>query len=108
MSLPQTKKPLIATDSPLLIATSLSEWLAQTAVERDRKGGTPKIERDIIRDSGLLALSIPTQYGGLGGSWAETLQTVRILARADSSIAHVYAFQHLMLATARLFGSPEQ
>lgn len=108
MSLPQTKKPLIATDSPLLIATSLSEWLAQTAVERDRKGGTPKIERDIIRDSGLLALSIPTQYGGLGGNWAETLQTVRILARADSSIAHVYAFQHLMLATTRLFGSPAQ
>jgi len=108
MSVNQPKKPTVVTDSPILIATSLSEWLAQTAIERDRIGGTPKAERDIIRDSSLLTLSIPTQYGGLGGSWAETLETVRIIARADSSIAHVYAFQHLMLATVRLFGSPEQ
>ncbi len=108
MSVNQPKKPTVVTDSPILIATSLSEWLAQTAIERDRVGGTPKAERDIIRDSSLLTLSIPTQYGGLGGSWAETLETVRIIARADSSLAHVYAFQHLMLATVRLFGSPEQ
>ncbi|AXI02225.1 acyl-CoA dehydrogenase family protein [Aquirhabdus parva] len=108
MSVNQPKKPTVVTDSPILIATSLSEWLAQTVIERDRIGGTPKAERDIIRDSSLLTLSIPTQYGGLGGSWAETLETVRIIARADSSIAHVYAFQHLMLATVRLFGSPEQ
>jgi alkylation response protein AidB-like acyl-CoA dehydrogenase len=108
MPLNTLKKPAVVTDSPILIATSLSEWLGQTAVARDRKGGTPKTERDIIRDSGLLALSIPKEFGGLGGSWAETLETVRIIARADSSIAHVYAFQHLMLATTRLFGSPEQ
>ncbi|MBD4432937.1 monooxygenase, partial [Xanthomonas citri pv. citri] len=28
--------------------------------------------------------------------------------RVDSSIAHVYGFQHLMLATVRLFSRPEQ
>ncbi|WP_266213313.1 hypothetical protein, partial [Escherichia coli] len=39
---------------------------------------------------------------------SETLQTVRELARVDSSIAHVYGFQHLMLATVRLFSRPEQ
>jgi alkylation response protein AidB-like acyl-CoA dehydrogenase len=108
MPLNSLKKPAVVTDSPILIATSLSEWLGQTAVARDRKGGTPKTERDIIRDSGLLALSIPKEFGGLGGTWAETLETVRIIARTDSSIAHVYAFQHLMLATTRLFGRPEQ
>lgn len=108
MSITPIKKTYVASDSPLLIATSLSEWLQQSAVERDRQGGTPKAERDIIRDSGLLKLSIPRQYGGLGASWRDTLESVRIIARADSSLAHVYAFQHLMLATARLFGSPEQ
>ncbi|WP_043176889.1 acyl-CoA dehydrogenase family protein, partial [Pseudomonas aeruginosa] len=50
----------------------------------------------------------PREYGGLGASWSETLQTVRELARVDSSIAHVYGFQHLMLATVRLFSRPEQ
>ena len=93
---------------PLRTATSLAELFDQTALERDRAGGTPKAERDLLRESGLLSLSIPRAYGGVGADWATTLASVRIIARADSSIAHVYAFHHLMLATVRLFGAPEQ
>jgi len=93
---------------PLRIATSLAELFDETAVARDRAAGTPKAERDLLRESGLLSLTIPRPYGGAGGDWATTLQSVRIIARADSSIAHVYAFHHLMLATVRLFGSPVQ
>jgi alkylation response protein AidB-like acyl-CoA dehydrogenase len=61
-----------------------------------------------LRDSGLLGLIIPREFGGLGESWASTLQIVRELARVDSSVAHVFAFQHLLLATAQLFGRPDQ
>lgn len=61
-----------------------------------------------MRDSGLLALSIPAAYGGLGASWRTTLDVVRVLAAADSSLAHVFGFHHLMLATVRLFGAPAQ
>lgn len=100
--------PQPAVLSPLQRARHLAEQFAETAVERDQRGGTPKAERDALRASGLLALSIPTQFGGLGASWSETLATVRELARVDSSLAHVYGFQHLMLATVRLFGRPEQ
>jgi alkylation response protein AidB-like acyl-CoA dehydrogenase len=93
---------------PLDIAQSLADEFATTAVERDRRGGTPKAERDALRSSGLLAMSIPRELGGLGAGWHDTLRAVRILARADSSIAHVFGFHHLMLATARLFGRPAQ
>jgi alkylation response protein AidB-like acyl-CoA dehydrogenase len=86
----------------------LTQRFAASAIERDEKGGTPKAERDAIRQSGLLALSIPTQYGGLGANWAATLDVVRTFARADSSIAHVFGFHHLLLATVRLFGRPDQ
>ena len=96
------------TDSPLQIARSLAEAFARTAVERDNQGGTPKAERDAIRHSGLLRLSIPRQYGGLGANWHDTLIVVRELARVDSSIGHVFAFHHLMLASIRLFAQPEQ
>ncbi|MEX5612908.1 acyl-CoA dehydrogenase family protein, partial [Pseudomonas protegens] len=68
----------------------------------------PKAERDALRQSGLLALSIPSQFGGLGAPWSETLNIVREFARVDSSIAHVFGFHHLMLATVRLFAKPEQ
>lgn len=94
--------------TPLQTARRLAAEFAETAVERDEAGGTPKLQRDAIRQSGLLALSIPTQFGGLGASWSETLGVVREFAKVDSSIAHVFGFQHLMLATVRLFARPDQ
>lgn len=94
--------------TPLQTARRLAAEFAETAVERDEAGGTPKLQRDAIRQSGLLALSIPTQFGGRGASWSETLGVVREFAKVDSSIAHVFGFQHLMLATVRLFSRPDQ
>lgn len=90
------------------IAEQLAARFAKTAAERDRAGGTPKAERDALRASGLLRLGIPAAYGGLGANWLTTLDIVRTLARADSSLAHVFGFHHLMLATVRLFGAPAQ
>jgi len=92
----------------LSVARQLAAQFASTAIERDRRGGTPKHERDLIRKSGLLALSIPTELGGWGAPWSEVMAVVRTFARVDGSLAHVFGFQHLMLATARLFGQREQ
>lgn len=69
-----------ARSSALGIARELAEQFAQTAVERDERGGTPKRERDALRSSGLLALTIPTAYGGQGANWRETLEVVREFA----------------------------
>lgn len=102
----QRPQPILL--NPLHTARRLAAEFAETAIERDARGGTPKAERDAIRASGLLGLSIPVQYGGLGASWSEVLEIVREFARVDSSIAHVFGFHHLMLATVRLFGRPQQ
>ncbi len=95
-------------DSTRPEVNALARQFAESAVERDAVGGTPKAERDALRRSGLLSLAIPKDYGGQGADWAETLDTVRQFARVDSSIAHVYGFHHLMLATVRLFARPDQ
>ncbi|WP_437691861.1 acyl-CoA dehydrogenase family protein [Sorangium sp. So ce176] len=97
-----------APSSALEIADELSRAFAATAVERDRRGGTPREERDRLRRSGLLALSAPADLGGWGAPWPVVLEAVRRIARADSAIAHVFGFHHLMLATLRLFGSADQ
>ncbi|BDI33562.1 FMNH2-dependent monooxygenase [Capsulimonas corticalis] len=91
-----------------VIAEQLAQEFAKTAAARDKAGGTPKHERDRLRESGLLAMSIPQEYGGHGASWPETMRVVRTIAQADSSVAHVFGFHHLLLATVRLFGSEWQ
>ncbi|KAF1018540.1 MAG: Dibenzothiophene desulfurization enzyme C [Acinetobacter bereziniae] len=94
--------------SALTVAKELAKQFAQTAAERDKAGGNPKFERDLIRKSGLLSLSIPQQYGGQGADWKTIFQTVQTIAQVDSSLAHVYAFHHLLIATVQLFAQPKQ
>lgn len=86
----------------------LAQALAATAVERDRAGGHAGEARQLIRDSGLLALSIERQWGGWGADVPTWLRVVRRLAEVDSALAHVFAFHHLQLATVRLYGTAEQ
>ena len=86
----------------------LAAVFAQTAVERDRRGGTAKVERDLLRASGLLNVTIPADLGGWGMEWTDTMKLIRVFARVDSSIAHLFGFQHLMLASVSLYGSRAQ
>lgn len=86
----------------------LCAQLAATAVDRDRVGGHAAAERELIRDSGLLSLAIPQRFGGLGQSWRTTLNVVRRIAEVDSSMAHLFAFQHLQVASIIFFGSEKQ
>jgi len=89
-------------------ARAVARQLAETAVERDRAGGTAKAERDALRKSGLLGAWVRPELGGGGASFSQVLEIVRLLARVDSSLAHVFGFHHLLLATCQLFGTAEQ
>lgn len=86
----------------------LARKLVATAVQRDRQGGSAHAERQLLRDSGLLTLAIAQQFGGHGLVWPEIYQIIRYLAAVDSSLAHLFAIQHLQVATILLFGSPNQ
>ena len=87
---------------------TLALALARTAVTRDRLGGHAAFEREAIRDSGLLALSIPRAFGGIGGDWATVYRSLRRLAQVDSALAHLFGFHHLQIAGVLLYGSPAQ
>lgn len=90
------------------VLDQLLERLAESAAIRDAQGGSPIPQRDDLRASGLLALSVPVSLGGLGGNWQDVLHAVRRLAQVDGSIAHLFAFHHLMLITVVLYSQPEQ
>ncbi|MDR0666273.1 MAG: acyl-CoA dehydrogenase family protein [Campylobacteraceae bacterium] len=95
-------------EEALKVTKTLNEEFAKSAVERDIAGGTPKLERDLIRQSGLLTLFIPKEFGGSGISWVQLLDIIYNIARIDSSLAHLYAFHNYQLATVRLYGTKEQ
>ena len=94
--------------SDLHAADLLARQLATTAVERDRVGGHAAKEREQIRASGLLALTIPAEFGGTGADWPVFYATLRRLAEADSALAHLYGFHHLQMATLLLYGTRAQ
>jgi len=100
--------PAAADFDPIAAATDLAARLHATAVERDRLGGHPARERELIRASGLLALSVPRVHGGDGADWLTIGNVVRIVARADSALAHLLGFHHLQVAGIALTGSAQQ
>ncbi len=87
---------------------ALAERLAATAVERDKRGGSPIEERNAVRASGLLTLAVPRRFGGQGTDWPTIYRITRRLAEADSSLAHLFAFHHLQVASVLLWGNEEQ
>ena len=105
-----TKAPQTANNTPdyLDTATALARSLGETAVERDKAGGVARKELEQIRDSGLLKLIIPREYGGDGQPWSAALRVVREFAKADGSLAHLYGYHFLNLTIAQLEGSDAQ
>jgi alkylation response protein AidB-like acyl-CoA dehydrogenase len=93
---------------PIAAAHDLAARLAAGAVERDRAGRHAAQERQWIRASGLLDLSVPREFGGLGATWKTIADVVRIVARADSALAHLLGLHHLQIAGIRLTGNARQ
>ena len=86
----------IALPDPVAVASALATQLARAA------------ERELIRESGLLTLSIPVRFGGQGAAWPTVYQVIRILAVADRALAHLFGLHHLQLAGIRQSGSAAQ
>lgn len=87
---------------------SLLDTLRASAVVRDQTGGHAAQEKELLREHGLLTLSIPREHGGDGQRWPEIYRLVRRVAEVDSALAHVLAFHHLQMATVLIYGSPAQ
>lgn len=90
------------------IAAVLSRELAASAVERDLRAGAPDQEIQRLRETGLLPLVVPQQYGGIGATWAEALKVVQELAKADGSIGQLYGNHLNLTALAEVSGTAIQ
>jgi alkylation response protein AidB-like acyl-CoA dehydrogenase len=77
------------------VAEKVAATLAVDALERDRRNAVPTVESALLKESGLVTLLDPVEFGGGGGHWESAFLAVRILARADASIAQLLGYHYI-------------
>ncbi|MGY5803561.1 SfnB family sulfur acquisition oxidoreductase [Rhizobium hainanense] len=92
----------------LAVAQALAERFAATASERDSERLLPFAEMDALAQSGLLAITVPEEYGGLDVSNATLAEITSILAEADGSIGQIPQNHFYILEALRVDGSEDQ
>jgi len=73
----------------------LSATLAEGAAALDRDAQFPHANLALLRDAGLLALTVPRALGGREATLAQTLRVVRAVARGEPSTALILVMQYL-------------
>lgn len=90
------------------VAGRLAHEFAEGAAARDRDRELPYAEIDQLASSGLLAITVPAEYGGAQLPPSVVADVVRILAAADPNIAQIPHSHFVYLNLLRLAGSPQQ
>lgn len=81
---PVTPSEILAT------ARALVDPLREGAADRDRDRSYAYEQLQLVRDSGLEALLVPEEYGGMGGTYMDEVRVVGILAEGDSCVAQIF------------------
>jgi alkylation response protein AidB-like acyl-CoA dehydrogenase len=86
----------------------LRDIFARDAIKRDKEGGRPTEQLRLLKESGLLTILIPKEFGGAGEPWSTALRIVREFAKVDGSLGHLYGYHFASVHGAHLRGSPDQ
>ncbi|MBB5665978.1 SfnB family sulfur acquisition oxidoreductase [Rhizobium leguminosarum] len=95
-------------EEAIATARRLAAQFAARAAERDADRILPFSELDLLARSGLLAITVPAQYGGLDVSNAVLAEITAILSQADGSIGQIPQNHFYILEALRTDGSEEQ
>jgi SfnB family sulfur acquisition oxidoreductase len=101
--------PRLATeDEAVEAANALADALSEGASARDRQRILPFAEMELMSQSGLLAMTVPTEHGGADISNPFLAEVIAILSQADASIGQIPQNHFYILEVLRLAGSTEQ
>ncbi len=108
MTTSRTATRLADTDEALRVASALADEFAAGASRRDAERELPRDEIRALAASGLLAVTVPTEYGGIAAPYEVVAEIFRILASADPSIAQIPHSHFTFLEAIRSQGTDEQ
>jgi alkylation response protein AidB-like acyl-CoA dehydrogenase len=80
---------------------SLLTRVADGAAERERDSIDPREQVEMVRASGITALTLPQCLGGPGGSIVDLLSFIIDLAAADPIVAHIFRSHYLQIQLVR-------
>ena len=95
------------TNPYLAKAAELREIFAKDAIERDQLGGRPNEQIKLLKETGLVNLLIPEEFGGAGERYSTAMRIVREFAKVDGSVAHLYGYHFSPLQNAVNSGPDE-
>ncbi|SEH02643.1 sulfur acquisition oxidoreductase, SfnB family [Nonomuraea solani] len=100
---------VIADDAEALTAArDLAGELAAEAAIRDAERRLPGPELDRLSAGGLLAITVPREYGGADVSARTVAEVFRLLAAADPNIAQIPQSHFVYINVLRRQGTPDQ
>ncbi|MFE7558085.1 acyl-CoA dehydrogenase family protein [Kitasatospora sp. NPDC057500] len=89
-------------------AEEVGARLAPGAARRDREGTPPVREIRLLKETGLVTLLGPVEYGGAGQSWSTAFRVVRTVAAADASLGELLAHHYVWVSIAEFIGTDEK
>ncbi|MDH6193414.1 SfnB family sulfur acquisition oxidoreductase [Mycobacterium frederiksbergense] len=100
--------PLPSAAAAVSAAARLSRSFAEGAAARDAHRRLPHEQVGALKDSGLLALTVPVEHGGLDVPVAVLAEVISLLAHGDPSIGQIPHSHFTFLEALRLQGTAAQ
>jgi alkylation response protein AidB-like acyl-CoA dehydrogenase len=89
-------------------AREVAAVLARDVVARDNANLDPTTELTLLRESGLVNLLVPTEFGGAGAHWESAFAVIRTLAEVDGSISQLLLYHYINQGNIGFIGAPEK
>nr|BFE70452.1 hypothetical protein GCM10020092_037530 [Actinoplanes digitatis] len=100
--------PRLAPAEAVTLAAGLAAGFARDAAERDAHRVLPLAALDLLSGSGLLAITIPTRYGGASLPVETVVEVIRLLSAADPNIGQIPHSHFVYVNQLRLQGTEAQ
>jgi acyl-CoA dehydrogenase len=84
-------EPAVTRPQPATLARQLAPSVAEGARDVDGSATFPVGDLSRLRESGLMGLLVPREYGGLGGTYADLAAAARVLGEASASTAMIWS-----------------
>lgn len=108
MTAPNVADKIASVEHALDVAERLATEFGAEAAARDADRDLPYTQVRTVKNSGLLALSVPAEYGGIDAPAAVVAEVFRLLGHADPSLAQIPHSHFTFLEALRLKGTHSQ